>query len=196
MKGMEVHSIDPSVENARFIQRLVLEQHIAGDFPKPRRYGDPYNRAQIVHQVESLEKTPDDYAGVYVNYVLAGFIHIDDWTVDRDLDFTVNAEREQQALFQNAGRDMDDPRKLAIATFAVDEKRAGWLYEKSAKRLLDMAVDRAVRVGGVVLNAAFHERDPLGAIALRCGLRFTGRISEPMAYQNVLHRLYTKPLDY
>lgn len=196
MKGIEVRSIDPSMENARCIQRLILEQHIAGDFPKPKRYADPYNIVHIAHQMERLEKASGDYAGIYIDDILAGLIQVDDWTVDRELEFEIYTECEPRSLFQGSRFTTEDSRKLAIATFAVDEKRTGDLYEQSAEWLLDMAVDRAVQIGGVALYATFHENDPLSTIALHHGLQFTGRISEPMAYQNVLHRLYAKPLDY
>lgn len=196
MTNIEVHAIEPTKENARAVQQLALNYYSAGNFPKPQRYADPENEMRVDFQKARLEMDPGNYTGVHVAGELVGFLKTEDWTAGHMLAFTTNREHERLMDMRNAGLDIVGPEKLAIAAFVVDQERAGNLYEESAEYLLDAVTDKAVQRGKAAINGAFYEIDPLSATARKNGFEFTGRIAHVPTHQGILHRLYTKPLDY
>lgn len=196
MTNIEARVIEPTTENAQAVQRLTYDYYSAGNFPNLHRYANPENEKRVDFQRGQLERHPDNYTGVSIDGVLTGFIQIEPWTENHVLAFTTNDEHERLTTMRDAGLDILGPKKLAIATFAIDLERTGDLYEETAERLLDMATDTAIKQGKVALNGAFHEDDPLGVPARNNGFQFTGRAAVVPAHVGVLQRLYTKPLDY
>lgn len=196
MTTIEVHAIEPTRENAATVQQLTYNYYEAGNFPKPHRFADPENEKLVNFQKARLEIDPGNYTGVHVNGDLAGFLKTEEWTAAHVLAFTTKSEHDRLMDMRNKGLDIVGTEKLAIAAFVIDQERAGDLYEESTEYLLDVVTDKAIERGKAAINAAFYETDPLSAMARKNGFEFTGRIAHVPTHQGVLHRLYTKPLDY
>lgn len=82
-----IETIPPTRENAKAVQKLTLQDVLAGRFEEPRSLADPLNERMVTAQQKKLQDHPDRYSGYVQDGQLVAYIKQNNWLVGDELPF-------------------------------------------------------------------------------------------------------------
>lgn len=188
-------TIEPTRENAVAIQRLTLQDVIAGGFENPRLLADPDNEVLLDIQQHKLEQHPKRYSGFTLDGQLVAYMKIGQWTIFDEQPFAIGFRamwlRIKRLLHLNPMTG-----QLGIFGLVVSDK----LNDATRRLALTGMLSEACRTHHDVapsmkfVNIVLHENDPLMEIARSQGFTPYGKRGEAAGAPGKLQRRFVKRL--
>jgi hypothetical protein len=163
-----VKSIDQLFENARIIQKLTLQDLVAGGFKNPLDIANPDNPVMVAKQLQKLRNYPERYSGYTRNGELVAYMKQNDWEAGDELSFTtgINAAmlKASQALHMNPLSGQWGVLGLVAFDELDKNERDNALIGLLRRSFTDLRTGRPR-----IVNIVLHENDPVLSIAPRLG---------------------------
>ena len=192
---IEYSPINPSIKNARAVQRLTLQDVTLGEFSNPRSLANPNNPSLIYRQIKKLREHPERYEGSFIDNSLEGYMKTSEWALADELPFAGEQTAERIRELMDEEIVLDPARTLGIFGLVVSNKLEEQVQDEIIHSMLDFASDRARDLGQGSIKIVLHGQDPVLDIARQHGYQFTGRVGVVAGAPGLVQRLYRKPLD-
>lgn len=192
-KGLEfIEAIEPTLENAKAIQGLTLQDVIKGCFDNPLDLANPSSGNMILAQQQKLRNHPGQYSGYVRNGELVAYIKQNHWLVGDELPFATGIRFV---------------RLIANRVLRLDPSTGQWgIYGFVASDELDVSDRKSALVGLLqyslanvlkgkyrTVNVVIYENDPLIDIVSKFGFVPVGKLGEAANAPGLLQQRYQRP---
>lgn len=163
-------------ENAKAIQRLVLQDVNTAGFLNPTELANPEDDKKVGAQIEKLTKHPENYCGYQnKNGSLVAFMKTGEWLTDDELPF-VKSKIGRIALKTTRALRSDslNPKQFGVFGLVVDYSLEKETRNELLRDLLNRSIGKAVLHSMNLVNIVIHDKDPLLPIANEVGFRPIG----------------------
>jgi hypothetical protein len=187
LQGLEFHqTIEATERNAVAIQRLTLQDVIAGGFEEPNKLADPSNPKMVETQLQKLRAHPERYSGYSIHGELVAYLKHGEWRVQDELPFvTVPMSVAYQAGWQFKNQ-------WGVFGLVVSDGLADAQRDVVLSSLLQLAIDSSVNAGARMVNIVIHDHDPVLTLAVRNGFMPVGKPAEAEGAPGLLQRRYQR----
>lgn len=163
-----IDTIEPTLENAKAIQRLSLQDLRAGNFERPLELANPNDANLVNAQRRNLRLHPERYNGYVRDGELVAFMKQNDWLIGDELPFTSVLRafmlKVRRVIRRKPSMGQWGVFGLVASDTLNSEERAEVLQGLLHTALVDPRTGKAR-----IVNVPIHRNDPLLKIAMKNG---------------------------
>lgn len=189
-------TIDATRQNAEAIQRLTLQDVIAGGFRNPRELADPDNPELVTRQQSRLNNHPERYSGYTRNGELVAYMKQNEWTLPDELPFSGIVHRVALKLRKELNLDMGSwTGEWGVFGLVAADSLAAWESNQLLLNLLRRTYFDAKGQPQVV-NIVLHDNDPLNGHIRREGFVVKGKPGQAAGAPGLEQLRYRRPASF
>lgn len=185
-----VSKVPPTINSARSVQELLLQDLLAADSPHPEEQANPRAHHMVRDQLDRMRAQPERYSGYMSNGRLVALLIHGNWLIEDELPFAVGVRAINLRTRQILRRDPHTGQwgiSSLIASIALNDA----VRQAMLTNLLTYGMhDKEGRPR--TTNIVLHSSSPLQKIIPGYGFRLTGKPGEVAGVPGVQHRLYRR----
>lgn len=187
-----VEEIEPTLENAREMKRLTLQDVLVGGFPKPLELADPTDDQQVRDQRQKLLDHPERYSGYAQNGKLVAYMKQNTWFVDDATPFAMGWREFVLKAFGAIGFNPSTG-QWAVFGLVASEELGRSVQEEVLVDLLRRSFNDPRSGRARTVNIVLHKNDPLLSVMKSLDFLPKGKLGEAAGAPGLKQRRFQRP---